>query len=162
MSGRQRISGQRQGVFIVGTVLMALGGIGVLVCFVGFATSGFRAVGGPPQFGSSGVENPFSWWLGVLFSGIALTIGRALRTLGARGIAGSGLVLDPERARRDLEPFARMGGGMVRDALEETGLVGQDAPTAEPKGETVKIRCRECRALNDEDARFCDHCGAKL
>ena len=26
----------------------------------------------------------------------------------------------------------------------------------------IRVRCRNCRALNDEDAKFCDECGAKL
>ncbi|MBZ0254952.1 zinc ribbon domain-containing protein [bacterium] len=26
----------------------------------------------------------------------------------------------------------------------------------------IKIRCRECNALNDDAARFCDQCGNKL
>ena len=34
-----------------------------------------------------------------------LALGVNLRRVAARGIAGSGLVLDPERARKDLEPF---------------------------------------------------------
>jgi multidrug resistance efflux pump len=32
------------------------------------------------------------------------------------------VVLDPERARDDLEPWARAGGGLVRDALDEADV----------------------------------------
>jgi len=38
------------------------------------------------------------------------------------GAAGSGIVLDPERAREDVEPWARMAGGVVKDALDEAGI----------------------------------------
>jgi hypothetical protein len=30
--------------------------------------------------------------------------------------------LDPEQARKDVEPVARMAGGVVGDALEEAGV----------------------------------------
>jgi predicted RNA-binding Zn-ribbon protein involved in translation (DUF1610 family) len=45
----------------------------------------------------------------------------------------------------------------MKDALDEVKLT---APP--PAGEVVKIRCPKCRELNDEDARFCKHCGAAL
>ena len=37
----------------------------------------------------------------------------------------------------------------------------ESQPSAEPK-ETVKIRCRACKALNDETAEKCAACGAEL
>jgi hypothetical protein len=45
-----------------------------------------------------------------------MVIGGILMNIGARGAAGSGLVLDPEKARQDLEPWSRMGGGIVPGA----------------------------------------------
>jgi len=90
--------------------------------------------------------------------GMALMmVGGFMIRLGRRGAAGSGLVLDPEQAREDLEPWSRMGGGMVNDALEEVdalqNLKGEDK---------IKVRCRSCKTLNDEDAKFCDQCGAEM
>ena len=86
-----------------------------------------------------------------------LIAGGFMIRLGRRGAAGSGLVLDPEQAREDLEPWSRMGGGMVNDALEEVDVL-QDL-----KGEDkIKVRCRSCKALNDEGAKFCDQCGAEM
>ena len=92
------------------------------------------------------------------FGGMALMmVGGFMIRVGRRGAAGSGLVLDPQRARKDLEPWTRMGGGMVNDALEEVDLL------RDLKGEErVKVRCRGCRTLNDEEARFCDQCGAEM
>jgi hypothetical protein len=49
--------------------------------------------------------------LGLVFSGI-----------GKMGLAGSGVVLDPEKAREDVEPWARMTGGVVKDAVDEAGV----------------------------------------
>ena len=51
-----------------------------------------------------------------------LIIGGFVRGIGARGLAGSGVVLDPEQARRELEPYSRMAGGMVKDALDEADV----------------------------------------
>jgi hypothetical protein len=42
--------------------------------------------------------------------------------LGRAGVAGSGLKLDPQDARRDLEPWSRMTGGMLKDTLDEAGV----------------------------------------
>ena len=154
---RRSISPERKGLYTVGLVLQLLGALGFLISFFGFASSGMRAV---DSFGQSG--SPFSWWIGAAICMVAMMVGGAMRKVAARGVAGSGLVLDPDRAREDLEPWARMGGGMVRDALDETGILGQDAPLRATDGDVVKVRCRECRALNDEDANFCDTCGAKL
>ena len=60
-----------------------------------------------------------------------------------------------------LAPFLHgfgTGGGLIADAVDEAGLGRRDEP-AEPE---VRVRCRECRTLNDEDAKFCDNCGAQL
>ena len=48
--------------------------------------------------------------------------GTGLRSLGARGVAGSGLILEPDRARDYLWPFSRMAGGMAKDALKAAGI----------------------------------------
>jgi hypothetical protein len=44
-----------------------------------------------------------------------IVIGAVISNIGARGAAGSGILLDPEQARDDLEPFSRMHGGMLKD-----------------------------------------------
>jgi hypothetical protein len=93
-----------------------------------------------------------------------MVVGGILMRVGAVGAAGSGFILDPEQARKDVEPWARMGGGVADDALSEIGLarkleerLGQKE--SEPK---IKVRCRQCQALNDETAKFCNQCGATL
>jgi hypothetical protein len=53
---------------------------------------------------------------------VLVVVGQIVRGIGARGAAGAGLLLDSEKAREDLEPWARMGGGLVKDAIDETGL----------------------------------------
>ena len=89
-----------------------------------------------------------------------LLLGGVLRTVGARGVAGSGLVLDPKRARRDLEPYSRMAGGMLKDAIDE---VGEALPGAPRGGEpVVMLKCRACAKLNEEDSKFCQECGQAI
>jgi hypothetical protein len=91
------------------------------------------------------------------FGGMALMIvGSILMSVGARGFAGSGILLNPDRTRRDLEPWSRMVGGVVDDALAEVD--SDRGGTAAP----VKIRCRQCQALNDENSKYCGHCGAAI
>ncbi len=86
---------------------------------------------------------------------VLILVGQWLRRLGARGLAGSGVLLDPERARRDLEPYSRMVGGMVGDALSEVRLDFAQPPA-------VMLRCRSCQRLNEEDSKFCQECGKEL
>lgn len=63
----------------------------------------------------------------------------------------------------------------MRDAAkQENGLAGlgasfvagsemaKDMKDEMQKNDNVKIRCIECNALNDENAKFCSNCGAKL
>lgn len=162
---RELAPGRRQ-AYTIGLVLQGLGGLAFLIGFIGFASNGMRAASGGPQLGGNpfGSASPTPWWFVALGGMVVLAIGGFIRHVAARGIAGSGLVLDPKRARDDLEPFARAGGGLVRDALDEAGLLTQYAPrtASTATGEVVRIRCRECRALEDESAHFCSHCGAKL
>jgi hypothetical protein len=98
----------------------------------------------------------------IIMGGIgAILVGAVLRGVGARGAAGSGIVLDPERAREDLEPWTRMAGGMAEDALSEIPTVQRLTKRVEAEP-AVHVRCRGCKALNDEYAKFCDQCGAAL
>ena len=48
--------------------------------------------------------------------------GTFLMTLARKGPAGTGLILDPDRERKDMEPWSRMKGGMLEDALDEAGV----------------------------------------
>lgn len=86
-----------------------------------------------------------------------LVIGQMIRGIGARGLAGSGVVLDPDKAREDLEPYSRMAGGMAKDALDEANI---DLGARQEK--VVMIKCQNCGKLNQEDSRFCQECGKKL
>jgi hypothetical protein len=93
--------------------------------------------------------------------GMALiVIGRFMMNVGAKGWAGSGVVLDPEMARKDVEPWSRMGGGVVQDALSEVKIVKKIEDRLEAPVPQIKIRCKKCQSLNDEAAKFCNQCGA--
>jgi len=97
------------------------------------------------------------WWVtfvvGILVSGLGSTI----RRFAARGVAGSGLILDLDRARKDLEPFSRMAGGMLKDALDEN-----DRIDGEKQERKIMIKCRSCGGLSQEKAKYCYECGDRL
>ena len=71
-----------------------------------------------------------------------------MTSIGRMGLAGSGIKLDPEEARRDVEPWARMSGGVVKDAMDEAGITlgGQ------PSGEKLPFdeRLRRLQKLRDD------------
>lgn len=160
MRAQPQVSDSRKSLHAFGTILVVIGAVAA----IGGAISFMSSFGSPQNmFAESFPPKGFL----IAGGGVLLTgIGRGLRSLGARGIAGSGLVLDPERAAHDLAPWAHTGGKLLRDAVDASGLVtGDDGDMPAGSGGAgtrVKVRCRECRTLNDEDARFCDQCGASL
>lgn len=124
---------------------MAITGIGILMFLGVFFTMITNPFNGFNSF-------PLSF-IGIVMSGA----GQFIMSIGKKGVAGSGLKLDPEEARKDYEPFTRAGGGMIADAYDE--FKSETNSKQEP---TIKIKCRNCNALNDEDANFCDNCGEIL
>lgn len=106
---------------------------------------------------------------GLAFIGFALiAVGGFMRTVAARGKAGSGLVLDPRQAREDVEPWSRMQGGVIKDTLDEAGIdlkqVGKNLmnTAASQPQKIVMIKCPNCSKLNEEDSKFCQECGKPL
>ncbi len=145
----KHISEKRKNAYYIGMGLMVLGGILFASTFVTFAM----------HFGdfSSFESNANSDMLRA-FGGMALLIvGQIVRKIGARGLAGSGIVLDPEKARQDLEPYSRMAGGMVKDALEEANVNLGGRPE-----KVIMIKCASCAKLNEEHSKFCQECGKRL
>jgi hypothetical protein len=157
---RRRISPERKNIYYAGMSVMAVGGLLFLSTFVTFAM----------DFGNfDNVQGQVQSSIFRALGGMALlVVGGLMMRVGFLGTAGSGLVLDPEKAREDLEPWARAGGGLASDAMSEVPLVkkledhldgGNRADAPKP---VVKVRCPGCRALNDEGAKFCNQCGGAI
>lgn len=141
---KKKISPERKGLYYAGMVLTGIGFILFMsVFFSGFSNDPFVQEG---NFIQNGV-----------FGFILIGLGTFLMNLGAKGAAGAGLILDPEKAREDLTPYTKAVGGMLKDALEEA-----DLPKGSNQKEIIKVRCKNCGELNDEDARYCKNCGKEL
>lgn len=141
-----QISSGRKTLFYVGRIMM---GIGLVLFFSVFVTFAFAD---PWSLHDSNPMGP------AIIGFILLFAGTLISTVGAHGKAGSGMVLDPEQAREDLKPFSRQAGGMLNDALVATNLKDHLSSAKE----VVKVRCRSCSELNDEDAAYCKKCGARM
>ena len=139
----KEISKNRKTLYYVGNGLTAIG-------FILFLSVFFVAFLNPfAMFGSS---NPMAnGFIGF----ILIIIGQFVSNIGARGAAGSGLILDPNQAREDLKPYSTQVGGMINDVLDEVDIKPESK-------EVVKVRCQSCKTLNDEDAKYCKKCGATL
>jgi len=152
---RRQIPAGRKAIYYLGMGLTVLGVISFVSTFFTFAA----------HFGDfSNFEENARSEMYRAFGGMAMIfIGAILMGVGRAGPAGSGVLLDPQKAREDLEPWNRMRGGMVNDALSEIDAVTKvtDALGGKAK-EVIKVRCPRCGTLNDETARFCSHCGAPL
>ena len=164
------ISQNRKNAYYGGMVLTGLGFLLFISnFFVGFGEmSGPRAPVGTPEWNDQfdkKFENHGRQGQSMMvraLGGMALIVaGGFLMRVGKVGLAGAGVVLDPQQARKDVEPWSRAVGGMVNDAASEIDAVKNLQKPADPPP-VVKVRCRRCQALNDEAARFCNQCAASL
>ena len=149
---RREIPPGRKTTYYAGMVVSAVGALsfGSTFCIFAFNFGNFDFNPRPMIF--------------LAFGGFALiVVGGILMNLGRAGLAGSGVLLDPQKQRQDLEPWSRAAGGMVSDAVSEIGAVERVTQALEGRENTVvKVRCPKCRSLNDETAKFCNNCGAAL
>ena len=147
-----RISKERKATYYVGLVMMVVGFILFLSVFISVATS----IADPLGF----ILPPFQ---NGIFGFILIAAGAFVKNIGAKGAAGSGLLLDPEKARDDLRPFNEAKGEMINDVISNIDVIGEIAkPHEHEEKEVIKIKCRGCGTLNDEDAKFCKGCGGEL
>lgn len=150
---RRELPANRKLLYYAGIALSVIGILLFLSTFVSFLANFGNFNNFDAQVRSVGYRT---------FGGMVLIIvGGFLARAAALGLAGSGVILDPKRAREDVEPWSRMAGGIVRDALSETGLV-EDNDEHDTRQPAVKVRCQKCNALNDEDSKFCNQCGSAL
>jgi hypothetical protein len=169
----REITPGRKALFYGGMLVVGLGIALFLSTFFDFASEFGRESKGP-ELGEPG------WWEGAqkehretgermgrsfaraVVGMIFAVLGMGMMSVGRRGAAGAGIVLDPQQAREDLEPWSRMKGGMMQDGMEELHVVRkmeESFPTPAPQ---IKVRCPSCKALNDENDRFCGQCGSQM
>jgi len=146
----RKISEERKAAYYVGIGLIVAG----LLLFCSTFVTAIRHFGDFDDFEGRGKS-----MMVRAFGGMGvMVVGGIVAGIGARGVAGSGLKLDPEQARDELEPYSRMAGGMIKDALDEADI---SLGPAEPE-KVVMIKCPACGRLNEEDSKFCQECGGKL
>jgi len=148
---KKKISNERKALYYVGMGMMIIGVILFLSVFVTAFT------GDPFEMMNSGRNPMANGFVGF----VMIFIGSIIMNIGARGAAGSGLILDPDKAREDLNPYASAAGRLINDALDEVDVLKKGGIEKETD-EIIKIRCRECGELNEEDAKFCKNCGKTL
>lgn len=138
-----KLSKKRKITYYIGKGMMVLG---FIIFFSQFFTFSF------------GVPFIFAP-IGMLF----MIAGTFISNIGAKGLAGSGLKLDPDEAREDLKPFNEARGKMINDivsGIDAVDSITKSQQSGQAPREVIKIRCRSCNCLNDEDAKFCKNCGA--
>ena len=144
------ISSERKAAFYLGGTILVVG----LLIFASSFYVIFSAMGGGFDEQSTAGKS----FAARAFGGFALiVVGGFIRMLGSRGLAGSGVVLNPDKAREDLSPYSRMAGGMAKDALDEA-----DINLGQRPDRVVVVRCQKCSWLNEEDSKFCQECGGAL
>lgn len=153
----REISQGRKTTYYIGVIIMVIGGLMFFSTFVSFAMH-FGDFDNFEDNARSSAIRAFGGMGLLILGGIIMGVGR-------RGLAGSGAVLDPKQAREDLEPYSRMAGGMIKDALDESGIRIGSAGRPGPEKiieRVIMIKCPACGKLNEEDSKFCQECGDKL
>ena len=131
-----QIPDSRRALYYIGIALMVIGGavfvkfglLNVISSSPAIETPSFSG-SGFPSFSPDGKpllqraqETMESSMQGALVGMGLAVIGAVLANIGRAGLAGSGVILDPRQAREDLEPWSRLQGGMVADALDEAKI----------------------------------------
>jgi hypothetical protein len=147
-----KLSNQRKATYYIGMGMTILGFLLFISMFFSIAGMMNR-----PVFGSSSMPSFSRPIIGMLF----MIGGQFLMRLGARGAAGSGMILDPDRAREDFKPYTEAAGGMINDVIENIDSIHHPSEPSEGK-DIIKVRCLSCGTLNDEDAKFCKSCGKEI
>lgn len=115
-------------MYYVGMVVSVIGAVLFISVFFSVASAMSRPSTPFAGFGAPSV-NGGAVFLRAIIGMVLMVAGHVLRGIGSQGAAGSGLVLDPKQAREDLEPWARMGGGLVKDALDEAEINTKGEPS---------------------------------
>lgn len=150
-----KISKERKATYYIGLGMVVLGFILFISVFFSMASFMNKPFGG--SFGMDEVPS----FMNAIIGMVLMIAGTVVMNIGARGAAGSGVILDPDRAREDLKPFSEAAGGMINDVISNIDVVDKITSSKEEK-EVIKIRCRGCSSLNDEDAKFCKNCGKEI
>lgn len=146
-----KITKQRKVTYYIGIGMTVLG----FILFISVFFSVAMFMNNP--FGGSRQPSFMNSILGM----VLMIAGSFVSRIGAHGAAGSGILLDPEKAREDLKPFNEAKGGMINDVISNIDIV-DDLTKSRGEREIIKIRCRNCGSLNDEDAKFCKSCGKEI
>jgi len=115
-----QISDSRKLLYYVG---MALSGVGGLLCIGNLISSASVPIPSPSFEGILAAQetNQRMSIVAIIAIGI-IVVGGILTALGRAGLSGSGLVLDPEHTRKDVEPWSRLSGGILADTLDEAKI----------------------------------------
>jgi hypothetical protein len=144
---QRRVPPERKAFFYIG---MAVGVVGLL-CFISTFFSSVSNFGDFTNFEQRGRSMGTRAVLGM----VLMVAGGFLMRVGRMGLAGSGVKLDPEEARRDVEPLARITGGVIKDAMDEAGIkLGGPPPNEElPFDERLRRlqKLREDGLISEEE-----------
>lgn len=147
-----KISSERKTIYYVGNAISVLG----LLIFISIFVTSALNFGNFNNFDEQSRSFAFRGVCGM----ILMMVGKVISKVGAQGLAGSGVLLDPEKAREDLKPYSHQAGGMLSDTLDKAELGKHLGSTGSTQ--TVVIKCRDCSFLNEEDSKFCQECGSKM
>ena len=137
---QRQIPPERKAIFYIDRIVSVLGILSFLSTILSFAAR----FGDFTNFAERGRSEALRAVIGM----VMMVAGGLLSGVGKAGLAGSGIILDTEQARRDVEPWSRMAGGVLKDAMDEAGIGGGSKPTDETLA--FDERLRRLKQLRDD------------
>ncbi|MCC7087298.1 MAG: hypothetical protein IT427_20030 [Pirellulales bacterium] len=128
----------------------------------------FTAIGLINFFSTFGSPEPPRLFWCVFVGGLIFMAGLAISRFAYLGAIARYLSNEVAPVGKDVVNYlAKETKDSVRNvaATVAEGLRSMELPGGDPAAEQpveVKVRCRQCRALNDEAAKFCNQCGENL
>lgn len=111
---QRQIPPERKAIYYIGIAIAVIG----FICFISTFFSAASSFGDFTNFEQRARSDGTRAITGM----VLIFAGSVMAAIGRMGLAGSGLKLDPEEARQDVEPWSRMAGGVVKDAMDEAGI----------------------------------------
>jgi hypothetical protein len=142
-----KITKERKVTYYIGIGMVGIGFI--LFISVFFSAASFMN----DPFGGSGIPPFTNSVIGMVF----MIAGSVVMNIGAKGAAGSGLLLDPDKAREDLKPFNEAKGGMINDVISNIDAVDQITNSKETR-EVIKIELHHIKQEADGGENSFENC----
>ncbi|MFK7799822.1 MAG: hypothetical protein AB8E82_20370 [Aureispira sp.] len=155
MENEKELSKERKKKYKAGSVLMFLGGLLFLSYFLDVIFFNIFSI----RDARSAFNEVRNMWLRAFIGVILLILGGMKKARARTGLMKPNTNMDLEQNMEERKHLRKLKGKQLNDTLSEINLSKHLGIDVAP---VIKIRCQDCRHLNDEEDKFCGGCGQKI